>query len=164
MNPPIVYITADQTILSCIDNQTVQVRYDPPDCRILGCHYDKKSRHKQLLSTWRLYTRHLSETIPFDLSTQDWAPSTIVAHDTYLKVLYKPMFRGHYWTSLDSDSTSLCYSISHRTYSLVSLALRANSITVWRLFWTIYQLLCYKWTWISIKWPNGPHQADFRTV
>jgi hypothetical protein len=28
----------------------------------------------------------------------------------------------------------------------------------------IAHLLRYKWTWISIKCPNGPHQGDFRSV
>jgi hypothetical protein len=165
-----LYIWLDQIILYCIDNQTVQVSYDPPDCRILNCHYDKKSRHKQLLSTWHLYTCHWSETIPFWLSTQDSAPSTIVAHNSYLKVIYKPMFRGHYRTSGHQDIITIlsprysalylqsgfsCSSSCKHMYQNAVILLNLNNIYIIR----------YKWTWISVlKCSNGLHQADFRSV
>jgi hypothetical protein len=37
-----VYYNVGQTLLYFINNQTVQVTYNPPDCRILNCHYDKE--------------------------------------------------------------------------------------------------------------------------
>jgi hypothetical protein len=45
VNPPTVCFTLLLIRIYFIDNQTVQVSYNPSDCRILNYHYDRRWRH-----------------------------------------------------------------------------------------------------------------------